>query len=127
MTHVLKTWPQYFNAIIDGRKTFECRKNDRPFAVGDVLHLLEWDPETQEYTGRSMDRRITYILDGKCTPPGLCVMSIVAEHVPPPTEATEEEIDRVVKAMIAADRYTSERFPVRDMARAAIRALREGK
>ena len=34
-THDLKTWPEFFDAILDGRKTFEVRDTrDRDFAVG---------------------------------------------------------------------------------------------
>lgn len=43
--HVLKTWPEFFRAIVDGKKTFEVRKNDRGFQTGDVLHLREFDPK----------------------------------------------------------------------------------
>ncbi len=45
MRHDLKTHPGPFQAVWDGRKTFEIRKFDRPFAVGDVLLLREWDPD----------------------------------------------------------------------------------
>jgi len=61
--HKLKTWPEYFEAIITGRKNFDVRKNDRNFQVGDRLDLLEWNPETGEYTGRFCNREITYILN----------------------------------------------------------------
>lgn len=62
--HNLKIWPEYFKAVKEGRKTFELRKADRPFAVGDTLVLQEWDPATQEYTGDSVEVQITYILPG---------------------------------------------------------------
>lgn len=42
--HHLKTWPEPFQAVIDGRKRHEVRVDDRGFAVGDVLTLKEWDP-----------------------------------------------------------------------------------
>lgn len=42
--HVLKTWPAPFAAVLSGEKRHEIRKADRPFAVGDVLQLREWDP-----------------------------------------------------------------------------------
>jgi hypothetical protein len=65
--HDLKIWPVYFDALADGRKTFEYRRNDRDYAVGDVLHLREWEPlaesngECGAYTGRTMARRVTYM------------------------------------------------------------------
>jgi hypothetical protein len=62
MKHELKTWPQFFEAILDGRKNFEFRRNDRDFRVGDLLDLKEWDPATKAYTGRACEVRITYIL-----------------------------------------------------------------
>lgn len=39
--HYLKTVQPYFDAIDQGLKTFEIRKNDRDFKVGDILVLLE--------------------------------------------------------------------------------------
>ena len=44
MTHDLKTWPEYFEPILTGRKTFEIRHDDRDFKTGHVLHLREWLP-----------------------------------------------------------------------------------
>lgn len=61
-THELKIWPEYFRPVIERRKTFEIRYNDRDFSVGDVLHLREWDPETREYTGAHATARVTYIM-----------------------------------------------------------------
>lgn len=66
-THELKTWPEYFQAILERRKTFELRKTDRPFEVGDTLFLREFDPHTKEYSGRNLRTQITYILDGAKT------------------------------------------------------------
>lgn len=63
-THELKTWPSYFNAIINGMKTFEVRKADRPFKLGDTLLLREFNPNTNEYTGACVTREISYILPG---------------------------------------------------------------
>jgi len=64
MTHELKTWNEYFEAIFTGVKTFEIRKNDRDFKNGDTLILNEWDPKTEKYTGRQVSKTVTYLLDG---------------------------------------------------------------
>lgn len=75
--HDLKTWPGPFQAVRDGSKRFEWRKNDRNYQVGDVLSMREWDPETGRYTGRVEEHRVTYMLtEGFGIPEGYCVMSI---------------------------------------------------
>ena len=63
MIHELKTWPLYFNAVARGDKTFEIRKDDRPFMIGDELVLKEFNAVLKKYTG-SPDLRfkVTYIL-----------------------------------------------------------------
>lgn len=38
----LKIAPKYFAEVYVGRKTFELRKNDRDFQVGDFVRLREW-------------------------------------------------------------------------------------
>lgn len=64
-THTLKTWPAFYSAVIDGSKTFEVREDDRGYAVGDTLHLREWEPEgSGTLTGREATCRVTYILHG---------------------------------------------------------------
>lgn len=77
MIHELKTLPEYFNAVLSGKKTFEVRKNDRPFTSGDLLAMNEYDAETKGYTGRSCLVYIDYILDNAdyCKD-GFVVMSI---------------------------------------------------
>jgi len=76
--HDLKTWPDQYRAILDGRKTFEVRLNDRAFDVGDTLLLKEWDPSPCGYTHREQRVRVTYILRGGQfgIAPSHCVMSI---------------------------------------------------
>jgi len=78
MEHTLKTWPEQFQAIHDERKTFEIRKNDRKFAVGDRLVLREYCPTCDSYSGRVKNRRVTHIMTGPAfgLPDGYCIMSI---------------------------------------------------
>ena len=59
MKHELKLWPEYFQSIIDGTKPWELRRNDRDFKVGDILLLREYVPDTNQYTGRECERKIT--------------------------------------------------------------------
>ena len=42
MTHHLKTKPEYFQAVIDGKKPFEIQYNDRNFQTGDRVILNEY-------------------------------------------------------------------------------------
>ncbi|HBD0694848.1 TPA: DUF3850 domain-containing protein, partial [Enterococcus faecalis] len=39
--HTLKIETEFFKAVKERRKTFEIRKNDRNFQVGDILILEE--------------------------------------------------------------------------------------
>lgn len=62
VVHDLKCTSNFFEAVADGSKTFEARRNDRNFKVGDVLRIREFG--NMEYTGREVRKRITYILHG---------------------------------------------------------------
>lgn len=59
--HELKILPEYFSAVAKGLKTFEIRKNDRDYQVGDLLDLKEWNGE--DFTGYSVLMQVTYITD----------------------------------------------------------------
>lgn len=61
--HHLKIQPEYFDSVSKGIKSFEIRKNDRNYKVGDVLLLQEYIPSETKFTGRVLDRKITYITD----------------------------------------------------------------
>lgn len=56
-----KIWPEYFDAVSFGKKKYELRLADFEIGEGDVLFLEEWNPETKEYTGRSMEKKVTYV------------------------------------------------------------------
>ncbi len=90
--HILKCWPNSYDAIAAGVKSFEWRRDDRGFEVGDVLVLRKWNPAPApgasgyvwmprgpntlpEYTEQRV--RVTYILRGQFgVPQDYCVMSI---------------------------------------------------
>lgn len=75
-SHYLKTLPESFVPILRGKKSFDIRKNDRGFEVGDELVLLEWSPE-QGSTGRILRRTVRYMMQGVFgLPAEICVMSI---------------------------------------------------
>ena len=56
-----KVWPEYFQAILEGKKNFELRLNDFEINEGDTLFLREWDPEIKNYTGREINKAVTYV------------------------------------------------------------------
>ena len=59
----LKILPNYFEAVLSGRKPFEVRSTkDRTFEEDGFLKLREYDGK--DYTGRWLLVRITYVLAG---------------------------------------------------------------
>lgn len=86
--HELKTWPEYFESVRSGVKRFELRVDDRPFDVGDTLHLREYEPGSihpkpegtaRGYTGRELKVPVLYALrdpSGSMLPPDIVAMSI---------------------------------------------------
>ncbi len=77
-THILKTWPEYFDATWKGDKAFELRVNDRDYKAGDKLILQEYDPITNLYSGREIECNVGYVLYGGQfgLPENLCIMTI---------------------------------------------------
>jgi len=78
MLHELKTWREPFEAVWDDLKSFEFRKNDRDFKVGDSLLLKEYVPAFDRYTGRVIVADVKHIQKGGifCIPEGYCIMSL---------------------------------------------------
>lgn len=70
--HKLKCWPNYFDALKSGDKTFEVRKDDRGFQKGDILVLMRTEPDrlwSIEYTiqgkpKHELRKRVKWILTG---------------------------------------------------------------
>lgn len=57
MNHILEIQDKYFNDIKTGIKTFEIRRNNRNYAIGDDLTLVNLK------TNESIIKTITYIND----------------------------------------------------------------
>jgi len=57
-----KIWPEYFELVRSGKKRFEARLADFDIKEGDTLILEEWDPKTKQYTGRTIEKKVDYIL-----------------------------------------------------------------
>lgn len=80
-THSLKITSKHFEEVLSGRKTFEIRKNDRDFKVGDVVKLNEYlgksDANEDVYSGRFVRVFITYIYDLEDVLPGYIAFDFV--------------------------------------------------
>lgn len=59
-----KCYKKYFDAILAGDKTFEIRLADFKAKAGDILVLKEVD-EDKNYTGRVIEKEISYLLKTK--------------------------------------------------------------
>jgi len=116
-THDLKCWPEPFQALADGRKNYEIRKEDRGFIVGDRLRLREWDPAEapnldggdvmfvpRGYTGRELTVTVTFKTPGGSfgLPRDLCVLGIVNEDAEAERKMNEEG-DRIREAETRMD------------------------
>ena len=63
-----KVWLEYFDKILSGEKNFELRLADFECNKGDILVLKEWNPEKKEYTGREIEKKVTYVSKTKDVP-----------------------------------------------------------
>lgn len=77
-THQLKTHPEPFQGLLERRKPYEVRKNDRHFRVGDRLILREWFPASESYSGRTVGATISYITAAGTwgLPADVCVLGL---------------------------------------------------
>ena len=76
--HSIKIAPMYYHDIVTGRKTFELRKNDRGYRVGDFLELMEF--KAGKTTGRVTYAIITYMLESYTgLKDGYCILGIMID------------------------------------------------
>jgi hypothetical protein len=60
-----KAWPELFEKVKSGEKTFDLRLDDFRCKIGDILVLREWDSKRKMYTGRIVEKKITFVLKSK--------------------------------------------------------------
>ena len=58
-----KTWKEGFEKILSGEKRFDARLADFNCKEGDILVLEEYDPKKKSYTGRKIEKKITFVLN----------------------------------------------------------------
>ena len=113
MIHAVKVTPKYFNDVTGGNKTFEVRKNDRGYLVGDYLALNEYEqkagvPDQNCYTGKSALFIIRYVLDD----PAYCKKGYVVLGLEPCTDMEFAGMGNLPTVLISderADRWEQKR------------------
>ena len=78
--HNIRLAKTYFNDVASGKKSFELRKNDRGYKVGDMLEMLEFADGRN--TGRIIQAEVTYMLEGYTgLEEGYCILGISIKKV----------------------------------------------
>ena len=82
--HQLKTWSEFWDALITDdlskKKTFDVRKFDKDFKIGDYLLLQNYDQLNGVYLKDTVWKKITYILsDERFLPKDIVVLGIIDE------------------------------------------------
>lgn len=91
-THKLKLPEPYFTEVLEGRKTFEVRRNDRGFQRGDTLVMwdvtsCDCDSPTCPRVRPAIERRVSFVFsgdpslrDGGGILPGYVVLALEPVH-----------------------------------------------
>ena len=76
--HQIRLASMYYDDVASGRKSFELRKNDRDYHVGDRLEMMEFN--NGRHTGRNIKADIIYMLeDYSGLEDGFCILGIAVE------------------------------------------------
>lgn len=109
MEHELKIDPEFFTLAFKGEKTFELRKNDRDYQIGDRLKLRETRHTGKEmreqglpliYTGRECMMKITHILGGYGLDPMYVCLSMTKWSDPAPGMAVQALAGEICDALV---------------------------
>lgn len=79
--HDVKTWPEQFQAQLEGDIDFQIRLNDRMYNRGDILRQCEYIPEPDiphagKFTGREIKREIVFVINGYGLQPGYVALQL---------------------------------------------------
>lgn len=73
--HQIRLASSYYDDVLEGRKTFELRKNDRGYGVGHILELMEFAEGRN--TGRVIRAEVVYMLEDYAgLEDGYCILGI---------------------------------------------------
>ena len=61
MLHKVKCINPFFEDVLAGRKTFEVRRNDRKYKVGDLILLWEYNPDREMFLDRHCLVEVIYV------------------------------------------------------------------
>lgn len=90
--HQIRLAKTYFDDVANGIKTFELRKNDRGYKVGDILEMMEF--ADGKNTGRTVKVEVTYLLENYTgIEDGYCIMGTKVVSVAGIDVAAVEEDD----------------------------------
>lgn len=94
--HDLKTWSEPWAYVASGHKTYEVRRDDRDYQVGDLLLLREYDPEASAFTGWAVLVQVKHVTRGPPSPLpegvvvlGIEVISRSFQFIGPPHQDSE--------------------------------------
>ena len=63
--HNIKIKKKYYDAVLSGEKTFEIRKNDRDYQVGDIIHFVPIADDCNMIIPHNPNEyKITYVFHG---------------------------------------------------------------
>lgn len=52
---------EYYDRVESGEKTYDVRLGDFSINQGDILVLKEWNEDRQAFTGRELEKQVTYV------------------------------------------------------------------
>lgn len=75
LIHILKSYPYNFQAVVDRTMSFQLRKFDRNYNIGDLVFLKECSEEGL-YTGRTQVAAINNIVIGCGLEDGYAILNL---------------------------------------------------